>query len=352
MSHQRTAHRPLIAPVTAARSRTVRVGFAIAAIGLVMSATIGSAAAQTGPVVVYDAIPATLPSNVSPSQNFAGDNTNEFGDLVTLAPGPRQLTKVSVALSSQACGSGSGTPACTTPTPAPTFNHPLTITLYNVAGTTAAPTAGTVIATQTQTFTIPYRPSASPACETATPPVPGGWMDSAGACWTGVTYVADFNFPAGTTLPNTLIWGISYNTSTRGYEPNATPGPYDFLNVGFVAANPTIGTDVDENMVFASSGATPPGPFVSLSDPEDAGLLPMAQIETQVPPAAPTTTTTPAPTTTAPAGTPTTAAPVASSTAGTTELAATGGGTGLPIALLAITTGLAFLVLARLRRAA
>ena len=347
MSLQRTASRPLLARVTGARSRAFCVALAIAAIGLVMSATIGSAAAQTGPVVVYNSIPASLPSNISPSQNFGGDNTNQFGDLVTLAPGPRALTKVSVALVSGACGDAatSGTATCSTPTPG-SYTHPLTVTLYNNAGTLAAPTAGSVIATANTTATIPFRPSADTDC---VGDQAGFWQDSAGACWSAVPFVVDFAFPAGTMLPDTLIWGISFNTGLYGSAPIGEPGQYDFLNVGLSLVNPTIGTDVSGS-TFSSNG-TPPGPFVV--DSEDPGENPMVQISTLAQPTA-TTTTSPAPTTTAPAGTPTTAAPVASTTAGSqsAELAATGGGTGLPVALLAITTGLAFLVLARLRRAA
>ena len=194
MSRLRNARRPLLAGLTA-----------VAAVGLLLSTTIGSSAAQTGPVVVYDTIPATLPANFSPSLSFEADNVNEFGDLVTLAPGPRVLTKVSVPLSSQACQdpATTGTPQCST-TPGATFPHELTLTLYNVAGTAAAPEAGTEIATATEEFAIPYRPSASPE--------------------TGVAFVADFEFPAGPTLPDTLIWGIAFNTAIerlRSPKPRA-----------------------------------------------------------------------------------------------------------------------------------
>ena len=55
----------------------------------------------------------------------------------------------------------------------------------------------------------------------------------------------DFVFPPGTMLPDTLIWGIAYNTNTSGYTPIGAPGPYDSLNVGSETFDPTVGTDVE-----------------------------------------------------------------------------------------------------------
>ncbi len=128
-----------------------------AAVGLVVSGTIGPSVAYAAPDVVYDALGPTVPSNV-PSLGFEANQVNEFGDLVTLAPGPRELTRVSVEMSSWACESGGGATCVTTV--GATFDHPLTMTLYNMAGTPAAPTVGSVIATLTHTFAIPFRPSA------------------------------------------------------------------------------------------------------------------------------------------------------------------------------------------------
>ena len=229
------------------------------------------------PMSCTSAIGPTVPSNV-PSVSFAAESINEFGDLVTLAPGPRELTTVSVLMSTQACETGTGATCVTTP--GATFDHPLTMTLYNVAGTPAAPTVGSVIATLTHTFTIPFRPSADPV--NCTGPNAGRWFDGT-TCSTGIAVVVDFVFPAGTILPDTLIWGIAYNTATAGRAPIGTPGPYDSLNVGALTVNPTVGTDVDEDMAFIAD--FPSGAFVS-----DLGWTanrPMARIATQVPPTVP-----------------------------------------------------------------
>ena len=53
--------------------RFVHLGIA-AALGLVVSGTIGSSAAQAAPDVVYDAIGPTLPSNV-PSLSFEANRS-------------------------------------------------------------------------------------------------------------------------------------------------------------------------------------------------------------------------------------------------------------------------------------
>jgi hypothetical protein len=242
---------------------------------------------------VYDAIGPTVPSNVT-SLYFAS-GINEFGDLVTLAPGARELTTVSVLMSTQACETGTGT-TCVTTADA-TFDHPLTMTLYNMAGTLAAPTVGSTIATVTDTFTIPFRPSAD--LTNCTGADAGKWFDGT-MCVTGLAVVVDFVFPPGTTLPDTLIWGIAYNTGSGGYSPIGTPGPYDSLNVGAFTVNPTIGTDVDEDLAFIADPNT--GGFVSEAD--WTGARPMARIEATVPAAPPTTSAPPNPTTDAPAAVP------------------------------------------------
>ncbi len=260
--------------------KTVRPGLkaltgVAAVIGLLLS-TMAFAGAQAAPVVVFDAIGPSLPPNVQ-SQPFQGSglNVNEVGDLVTLAPGPRNLTKVSVVLSSQACETGSGTPECTTPEPAPTFDHPITVTLYNVAGTSDAPTVGSEIASVTQTKSIPLRPSADPEACTDDPT---RWQDDDGECHTGVAVVVDFVFPEGTVLPDDLIWAVSYNTQTGGYEPVGEAGPWDQLNVGASSFALTIGTDVDDNSAFLSSDETE-GQLLIEEGWE--GMRPMARIEVQ-----------------------------------------------------------------------
>lgn len=277
-----------------------------AAFGLVLS-TVAFAGAQAAPVVVYDGIGPGLPTNVI-SQPFEAEQVNEFGDLVALGPGPRNLTKVSVVLSTQACQSGSGTPQCTTENPDATFGHPMTLNLYNVAGTTGAPTVGSEIASVTHTITLPYRPSASAECDEF---FPGRWLPEGGElpssptepgdCATGRAIVVDFAFPAGTVLPETLIWAIAYNTETAGYDPVGVDGPIDFVNVGAESFNPepAIGTDVDPDVAFISAEDTADELVAELGWD---GLRPLALIETEA-------LTTDVPATTAPPTSPSTPDP-------------------------------------------
>ncbi len=123
------------------------------------------------------------------------------------------------------------------------------MTLYNVAGTPAAPTVGSVIATLTHTFAIPFRPSADPInCTGANA---GRWFDGT-TCSTGKAVVVDFVFPAGTVLP-TPSSGASPTTLRRPVvHPSARRGRTTHCNVGAFTVNPTVGTDVDEDMAFIS----------------------------------------------------------------------------------------------------
>jgi hypothetical protein len=301
----------------------------VSAVGWLLPFTLtGSAGASTDPVV-YDAIGPALPSNVS-SLSFEAETVAEFGDLVQLAPGPRILVSVSVVMSSQACQSGTGTD-CTT-TPGATFDQPLTIKLYNAVNPTTTPTVGSVIASITSSFAIPFRPSASPTCTGADA---GKWMDSSGVCNSGIAHIVTFTFPAGTVLPDTLIWGISYNTDTAGYAPIGTPGPYDSLNVGAFTVNPTVGTDLNEDMAFTARGEPP----TFASELGFTGFRPMARIDT----VAETTTTTTTTLATA-AGAVTHNEPLARTGSNSTTL--------LLIAVIALSIGVALSVIANRRRTA
>ncbi len=230
-----------------------------------------SAHAQT---VLYSAVPAALPGNVS-SLGFEATATREFGDRVQLlqssysgrgAP-PVQGTKVTVVMSSWGCQTG-GWPTnnCLT-TPGATFNHPITLNLYQ-DGTQGSLLPGALIQSKTQTFAIPYRPSASAGC------AGGGWMQTtsgrgssaaSGTCYNGYATKITFNFETPVTLPSTVIWGISYNTTHYGPSPIGEVAPcyqaggcgYDSLNVGAASFNPIVGVDVDPNGAYWNTAHAP-----------------------------------------------------------------------------------------------
>jgi hypothetical protein len=97
------------------------------------------------------------------------------------------------------------------------------------------PAPGTLIATRTQTFAIPWRPAADPTC-------PGGtaWRASDGNCYNGLAFTVTFDF-TGTPVPGQIIYGVAFNTQTWGYNPIGTPGPYVSLNFGLATLPPTVG---------------------------------------------------------------------------------------------------------------
>ena len=233
----------------------------------------GGGSTQSG----YNAIPSKVSGNV-PSVGFEATKTNEFGDAVRLGGKARTLQSMSVVLSSWGCQSGGwSTKDCMT-TPGATFDVPLTFTIYS----DNADAPGAVLATQTETVTVQYRPSASPEC---TGKDAGEWYNSKDrTCYNGFPQTVEMDFP-GVTLPDQVIWSVKYNTTTAGYTPvggtacSSTPAGcgYDSLNVGvwsFPNA-PYSGTDVDENQVFRN-GAMETGP----ADDPWTGYRPLGAITT------------------------------------------------------------------------
>jgi len=235
----------------------VLAGGAIAIPTAVASATTPTTYSQ----VVYDSTTSPLPGNLV-SEAFEATQTSEFGNEITFAPGTsRTLSQATVTLSSWGCQSGSWTGGCVT-TPGSTFSEPVTLNLYAVGPNN---TVGALLSTVTQTFNIPYRPSASPA---QCPSTPTEWWDATdGSCYNGLATNITFTLP-GVTVPDSVIYGIAYNTSDYGYAPygdntacHATSGGcgYDSLNVGLTIANgPSVGTDPVPGTIFQNTSY---GPF-------------------------------------------------------------------------------------------
>ena len=201
--------------------------------------------------VIYDSQPEPLPGNI-PSRGFQATQTTEFGDHITFGAGPRELGTASVVFSSWACESGAaGAGGNCVSTPGSTFTHPITLNIYEVNATD--PTLpGPLITTVTQNVTVPFRPSADPACAAN-----GGWGPP--DCFNGFAFTVDFDL-AGVTVPEEVIFSIAFSTSTYGDPPvGGASGPYDSLNVGLVptSAPPATGTDADPAVVFSNNPAPP-----------------------------------------------------------------------------------------------
>jgi hypothetical protein len=260
-----------------------------------MSAGLASAAGPKAKAT-YNSVPTNLPGNM-PSQAFQAQQTSEFGDSVALAAGPRQADSVDVVMSSWGCQAGTWNAGDCVTAKGATFSHPITLNLYNVDGASGQP-IGAPVVTKTQTFAIPFRPSADAAKCTSTDS--GKWYSKADkACYNGFATKITFKLD-GTVLPTDLIWTVAFNTSGYGASPigydttcaaSVAGCPYDSLNVGVMsfAGQPSAGTDVDPNGAVLSSitpaaycdGGTGGTGTLRLDTPCWTGYRPLATIRTR-----------------------------------------------------------------------
>lgn len=210
--------------------------------------------------VIYNNIPSPKPSNV-PSLGLEATSTSEFGGQVGLSGTQRKNPKVTVLMSSWACKSGNWNLNNCITNPGSTFTHPVTLKIYNV---NSDDSVGSLIKTDTETFTMPYRPTADDGtnCNAANGTA-GEWWDGT-SCYNGKAFTISFDLN-GVTLPDDVIISVGYNTSDYGNSPlgsatacHATPQgcPYDSLNVG-TNPSPTVGTaepTEDDAYVNGTSG--------------------------------------------------------------------------------------------------
>jgi len=193
----------------------------------------------TTDAVAFDSIPSPLPANV-PSYGLEAYSLGSIGDQVTLKPGSAHTLKsFSVVMSSWACETGGwNTKDCVTGANA-VFTHPITVSFYDVNHA--------LIATRTQTFSIPYRPSTHPDCVDSNGRPTGAWKTSSGECKNGIARKIEFDLRSlNATLPDTFSYEVSYNTSHHGPAPiGGAGGAYDSLNVGIydTATSPSVGSD-------------------------------------------------------------------------------------------------------------
>jgi len=203
-----------------------------------------SSAALAAPVIIYSSLPAPLPPNV-PSEPFQAGHAAEFGGLVQFAGTIRGLTHVTFVMSDWAKATDFPSfPGAS----GPTWSYPLTLNLYNVDNSGGnPPQPGTLIATRTQTFAIPWRPASDPTCSN-----PNNWRAGDGNCYGGLAFLVTFDF-TGTTVPNQIIFGLAFNTQTFGANPVGMGGPYDSLNAGLAQVPPTIGSNPFPGTAFLNS---------------------------------------------------------------------------------------------------
>lgn len=248
--------------------------------------------------VIYDSTVSPLPGNL-PSVGAEAYAFNQLGDGITFAGTSRNLTTVTVTLSSWGCQSGHWNTSDCVSAPGATFNIPITLNIYDAGN----PLPGAQIATLTQTFAVPYRPSADNT--NCTLLNAGKWYQaSTGICYNGLANNITFNFSSqNLTLPNSVVYGIVYNTTSYGPSPigqsaacfsTAAGCPYDSLNIA-LAPVVTVGTKpyndtLYQNTVYASNycdiGLAGTGTF-RLDSPTSAcwvGYVPAAQFNAANPP--------------------------------------------------------------------
>ena len=245
----------------------------IAALAFVVTAT--NAGAQQ---VIYSNIPATTAGNY-PSQPYQAQQTSEFGNLLHLGAGSRDLSKVSILMSTWAIGS---TYPALFAANSNGWTHNFTLNLYNVG---AGNSVGSLLSTTTQNSLIAWRPEHDAQCGNNT-----AWYSANdNACYNGMATRLDFNFASGTViLPNDVIVGLAFNTQSYGASPMGASGPYNSLNWAVGPSATTVGSQ-DADVAYIDrlqspgfqreSGWSPYAPMVEVTavvatpEPATMGLL-------------------------------------------------------------------------------
>jgi hypothetical protein len=245
---------------TSVRGRSL---LAIATVIVGMLALTASAGAKT---VVYNNIVEPLPGNFA-SEAFEATQTSEYGGELELAGSYRSHPKITVAMSAWGCQEGGvfTGETCQEPKPARKFKWPLTLNIYEVGPGGAV---GAKLASETHTFSMPYRPPSSRTCTEAGDE--GAWYDAAQPgsaaiekCFHGIAFLVHFKPQLATPLPNDVIVSVAYNTSNYGEHPvgaaacqsTAAGCYYDSLNVALIEpaeGGATVGHDPTESQYINS----------------------------------------------------------------------------------------------------
>jgi hypothetical protein len=191
---------------------------------------------------IFDSTTSPLPKSM-PSIAYEARSTWENGDLVSFASTQRRLSTVTVTMEDWALHS------TWTSWPAAAWDWPITLDIYKVDRSGANPAPGDLIATKTQTFSIPWRPEADATCSTS-----GYWKDaSTGLCYSSVPANITYDLSSlNVDLPDEVIVGVAFNTAHYGQAPAGVDGPYNSLNIA-VAPSTSVGTNVEPDALFFNS---------------------------------------------------------------------------------------------------
>jgi PEP-CTERM motif len=210
-----------------------RLAIAVVASGLAANSALAEA--------IYDSIPASLPPGI-PSLGYELATASELGDAVHFAGNARQLTSATLTLGSAALRNAypaSGTAAG--------FVLPLTFNLYGVLGG-ATPGVGPLIASRTVSAEIPWRPQADAGCGT-------GYL-AGGSRYDTAAFTVTVDL-SGITVPNDIVYGLSFNTQNYGPSPYGAAGPYDQLGIALISSGPAIGIDIEPDALYLNTTFEP-----------------------------------------------------------------------------------------------
>lgn len=231
----------------------------------------------TGDCIDFESIPAGSLASDFASEGFECCQVSEFGTGVNLRRAGN-LDQVSFVLDSWGCQNRaaptmSGVAGVCTTTPGATFRLNFTVHVYAVctpgscSGSDPNSEVGTLLATKTTSFAIPYRPSDSPVeCPVQTLSYTNYYFDPVSQlCVHGLAKRITFNFGGSVAIPASAIFTVSYNTSDSGPHPvghgaacNSTLAGcgYDSLNViADSTGGLTAGSFLDPNGVFVNYSA-------------------------------------------------------------------------------------------------
>jgi len=203
------------------------------------------------PAVVFDNTPSALPVH-GYALSFNGERTAEYGSQVGFAGSARKLQTATVDMVSYPCQNGNYNDATCVTTPGATYNVPITLNVFNVGSSNAV---GALIGSVTQTFAIPYRPSADATCSDT-----NKFQGAPGDCYTALDAPITFDLSSLSNVPDGVIFGIAFATSDTG----GAAGPWDSLNVMMANGAPTVGTtpiantyrNATQSSFYADGGAT------------------------------------------------------------------------------------------------
>jgi hypothetical protein len=188
--------------------------------------------------IVYSTLPPpALPSE--PSLGYEATQTSEFGGLIQFAGTDRSLTTVTVALDNWAYESTYETVGHSTG-----FDENLTLNLYN---TGVGDLPGSLIATETITDLVPWRPEPDPT--DCAPGSNNDYLGSDGNCYAGALSTATFDF-TGVGVPDEIIFGLAYNTADYGYNPLLVAGPYNSLNFAVSTSGTSVGSQPSPDTAY------------------------------------------------------------------------------------------------------